>query len=140
MSKGKQPRPSSKVSKFLLSCKGSRYSSNSQEVGSEAATLQRKRNSSLVDGIRRRKFKEDKQDTEDRGPGASRGGRGALIPQRRSGVSRTGVVSSENAGMSSESPVRIWTAEYPRFPTKRSSRSGKSVLSRIRQLARVGDG
>ena len=37
------------------------------------------------------------------------------------GVSRTGAMRSENAGMSSESPVGIGTAECPRFPTQRSS-------------------
>ena len=41
-------------------------------------------------------------------------------------VSRTGVYGSENAGMSNESPMRIRTAEYPRFPTQRSSMWGES--------------
>ena len=37
-----------------------------------------------------------------------------------------GTGGSENAGMSSESPMKIRTAEYPRFPTQRSSSWGKS--------------
>jgi len=39
-------------------------------------------------------------------------------------VNRTGAVESENVGMSSESPVRIRTAESPRFPSQRSSGTG----------------
>ena len=42
------------------------------------------------------------------------------------GASRTGVVRSENAGMSNESPMRIRAAECPRFPTQRSSTWGES--------------
>ena len=34
--------------------------------------------------------------------------------------------TSENAGMSSESKVRIFTAENPRFPGEGSSAQGKS--------------
>ena len=34
--------------------------------------------------------------------------------------------SSENAGMSSESEVRIFTVENPRFPGEGSSAQGKS--------------
>ena len=41
-------------------------------------------------------------------------------------VSRTGVDGSENAGMSNETPMRIRGAEYPRFPTQRSSMWGES--------------
>ena len=36
-------------------------------------------------------------------------------------VNSSGAMRSENAGMSSESPMRIRTAECPRFPTQRSS-------------------
>ncbi len=42
------------------------------------------------------------------------------------GVSRTGVDRSENAGMSSEIPMRNRNAENPRFPTQRSSSWGES--------------
>jgi len=38
----------------------------------------------------------------------------------------SGRYGSETAGMSSESPMRIRTAEYPRFPTQRSSTWGES--------------
>ena len=37
-----------------------------------------------------------------------------------------GLHTRENAGMSSESGVRISTAEYPRFPGEGSSAQGKS--------------
>ncbi len=37
-----------------------------------------------------------------------------------------GADGSENAGMSNVSPMRIRTAEYPRFPTQRLSSWGKS--------------
>ena len=42
------------------------------------------------------------------------------------GVSQTGVCRSENAGMSSETRLRMPGAEYPRFPTQRLSTWGKS--------------
>ncbi len=39
-------------------------------------------------------------------------------------VREDGAVGSENVGMSSESPVRIWTAKSPRFPSQRFSGTG----------------
>ena len=41
-------------------------------------------------------------------------------------VSRNGIVGSENAGMSNEIRLRMPDAEYPRFPTQRSSMWGES--------------
>ena len=41
-------------------------------------------------------------------------------------VNRTGVNGSENAGMSNEIRLRMPDAEYPRFPTQRSSMWGES--------------
>ena len=41
-------------------------------------------------------------------------------------VRRSGAGRSENAGMSSETPMRIRSAESPRFPTQRSSSWGES--------------
>lgn len=40
--------------------------------------------------------------------------------------SRRGLYARENAGMSSESEVRNFTVEYPRFPGEGSSTQGKS--------------
>ena len=57
----------------------------------------------------------------------------------RSMTERTcGLYSSENAGMSSESEVRILTAEYLRFPGEGSSSQGKSG-PKLRPKG-VGDG
>ena len=40
------------------------------------------------------------------------------------GVNLGGALGSENAGMSSENPVRIRIVECPRFPQQRSSAEG----------------
>jgi hypothetical protein len=53
-------------------------------------------------------------------------------------VRTCGLYSSENAGMSSESEVRILTAEYLRFPGEGSSAQGKSG-PKLRPKG-VGDG
>ena len=73
------------------------------------------------------KFIEAKTDTEDGAPRSLRAKWGVgerpadseALPQGQGGVG-----GSENAGMSSESPMRIRTAESPRFPTQRSSTWG----------------
>ncbi len=44
------------------------------------------------------------------------------------GVSHGGANRSENAGMSSDSPVRSGAAESPRFPPQCKSTEGESVL------------
>ena len=51
-------------------------------------------------------------------------GRGAFYLQRSGGVSHGGADRSENAGMSSESKVRILAAENPRFPPQCKSAEG----------------
>jgi hypothetical protein len=89
---------------------------DSQEVGLEAAILERVRNSSLVewscaDNVTGLKFRAEAADLC-----VSRGGRGASIVQGSGGVSRRGARSSENAGMSSERGVRNPSAESPRVP------------------------
>jgi hypothetical protein len=53
-------------------------------------------------------------------------------------VRTCGLYSSENAGLSSESEVRILTAEYLRFPGEGSSAQGKSG-PKLRPKG-VGDG
>ncbi len=89
---------------------------DSQEVGLEAATLERVRNSSLVewscaDNVTGLKHRAEAADLS-----ASWGGRGASNVQRSGGVNRRGARSSENAGMSSERGVRNPSAESPRVP------------------------
>ena len=51
-------------------------------------------------------------------------GRGALSVRRSGTVRFGGVLTSENAGMSSESTVRICTTECPRFPSQCNSAKG----------------
>ena len=52
------------------------------------------------------------------------GGRGAFYLQRSCAVRHGGVDRSENAGMSSEMPIRIRHAENPRFPPQCKSAEG----------------
>ncbi len=100
------------------------FSSDNQEVGLEAAILERKRKSSLAEESSAEDLTRIKETTEDRGPTLCR-----AVGERSNGgeghdESWTGAIGSENAGMSSESPVRIRTAECLRFPTQRSSTWG----------------
>ena len=103
---------------------------DSQEVGLEAATLKRVRNSSLVEwscadnvtGLKSRAEAADFHSARRRTAcGAASGttggsGRGASISQRSGGVNRRGAWSSANAGMSSERGVRNSSAVSPRVP------------------------
>ena len=89
---------------------------DSQEVGLEAATLERVRNSSLVewtcaDNVTGLKSRAEAADFCE-----CRSGRGASISERSGGVNRRGLRSSANAGMSSERGVRNSSAESPRVP------------------------
>ena len=52
----------------------------------------------------------------------------------------SGVDGSENAGMSSESPMRIRATGNPRFPTQRSSTWGESGPKPSPPTGGVGDG
>jgi hypothetical protein len=96
---------------------------DNQEVGLEAATLERVRNSSLV-----------KKSCADNVTGLSvvpklrhrKMGRGALSPLRSGRVTDRGVFSSANAGMSNERGGRNSSAECPRVPGEGSSAQGKS--------------
>ena len=76
--------------------------SDSQEVGLEAAILERVRNSSLVEWSRADNVPGLKSGAE-AADGTPRGcrGRGALAAQRSRAVRRGGAQRSENAGMSS---------------------------------------
>ena len=53
-------------------------------------------------------------------------GRGAIPVERSCIVRCGGLQGRENVGMSSESEVRIFTIESPRFPEEGSSAQGKS--------------
>src|ERR1700736_608506 len=89
---------------------------DSQEVGLEAAILERVRNSSLVewscaDNVTGLKPIAEAADASERVRG-----RGASILQRSGGGNRRGAWSSANAGMSSERGVRNPSAVSPRVP------------------------
>ncbi len=92
---------------------------NSQEVGLEAAILQRVRNSSLVEWTGTDNVRRLKQGTEAMDPIGRWDGRGAFC-ERRSQTGRTGGGKrSANAGMSSAMSVRTRPAVNLRFPGQR---------------------
>jgi hypothetical protein len=91
---------------------------DSQEVGLEAAILERVRNSSLVewscaDNVTGLKSRAEAANCLHASAGS---GRGASTSRRSAGVNRRGAWSSENVGMSSERGVRNPSAESPRVP------------------------
>ena len=65
-------------------------------------------------------------------------GRGALYKRRSWSESTSGVYRRENAGISSESKVRIFAVESLRFPEEGSSSQGKSGPKPRTKV--VGDG
>ena len=91
-------------------CKRKWEHADSQDVGLEAATIERVRNSLLVDVFLRRQFNGAMPDTEARDPWLARGGRGAFHDQRSRLGTGGGGHGSEDAGISSEktgeNPVR----------------------------------
>src|SRR3954454_17195145 len=89
---------------------------DSQEVGLEAATLERVRNSSLVEWSCADNVTGLKPRAEVADVSARMRGRGASISERSAGGNRRGPWSSANAGMSSERGVRNSSAESPRVP------------------------
>ena len=89
---------------------------DNQDVGLEAATIQRVRNSSLVKWSGADNSTGLKHGAEATDFSASWSGRGASILPRSGGVNRRGARSSENAGMSSERGVRNPSAVSPRVP------------------------
>ena len=100
---------------------------DNQEVGLEAAILERVRNSSLVKCPCAENVTGLKLDTEAAGAQILRDLRAV---GERSGSceaaarARRGGTGSENAGMSNERGVRIPSANCPRFPEQRSSAQG----------------
>ena len=99
---------------------------DNQDVGSEAAIIERVRNSSLVKWIRAENPTGLKPGTEATDPPTfgSGGGRGAFCSQRRSTVRTAGADGSANVGMSSEMWVRIPHAGSLRFPEEGLSAQG----------------
>ena len=89
---------------------------DNQEVGLEAATLKRVRNSSLVEWSCADNLTGLKSRAEAADSCFCRSGRGASISRRSGGVNRRGARSSENVGMSSERGVRNPSAVSPRVP------------------------
>jgi hypothetical protein len=90
---------------------------DSQEVGLEAAILERVRNSSLVEWS----CADNETGLKPRAEAADffalrRSGRGASSVQRSGRKSGRGARSRANAGMSSERRVRNSSAECPRVP------------------------
>src|SRR6476646_1064580 len=89
---------------------------DSQEVGLEAATLERVRNSSLVEWSCADNVTGLKSRAEAAGFHVSGSGSGASIVERSGWGTSRGPRSSENVGMSSERGVRNPSAESPRVP------------------------
>ena len=94
------------------------------------------RNSSLVEWLCAEYVTGLKPATEATGCVSS--GRGALCKGRSSIERHCGLYRRENAGMSSESEVRILTVESQRFPEEGSSSQGKSGPKPRTKV--VGDG
>ena len=104
---------------------------DSQDVGLEAAIIERVRNSSLVecvgaDNVARLKHRTEAMDTilflsRDR-----RYGRGALCVPRSSTARTGGAHRRANAGMSSEMGVRTTHTACLRVPGQRQSSQGES--------------
>src|SRR3954468_15804473 len=100
---------------------------DNQEVGLEAATLERVRNSSLVKCSGADNVTGLKLVTEAAGVRGLRAdhavGERSYASEAAAEASR-GRVGSENAGMSNERGVRIPSADCPRIPEQRSSAQG----------------
>ena len=99
-------------------------SDDSQEVGLEAAILERVRNSSLVEHSCAENVTGLKVPTEAMGRCFRIYGRGAYCKRRSRTARSGGACSSENAGMSSVKHVRTVFAVSPRVPTEGLSASG----------------
>ena len=90
---------------------------DNQDVGLEAATIQRVRNSSLVKWSGADNVTGLKSGAEAADFRVSGSGRGAFSGRlKRQRQASRGGLRSENAGMSNERHVRNMSAEYLRFP------------------------
>ncbi len=101
---------------------------NSQDVGLEAAIIERVRNSSLVECIGTENVSRLKRlsDARDTPLFVREYGRGAFLGQRSLIVRTGGAPRSENAGMSSAIRVRTTDIEGLRVPGHRQSSQGES--------------
>jgi|SRR5450755_1137324 hypothetical protein len=106
---------------------------DSQDVGLEAATIERVRNSSLVECVRADNVSRLKHRTEaldiqcaPRGGCENGYGRGAFCERRSQTVRTGGANRRANAGMSSEMGVRTTHTERLRVPGQRQSSQGES--------------
>jgi hypothetical protein len=97
---------------------------DNQDVGLEAATIERVRNSSLVKWFRAEDPTGLKSATEATGSRFTVSGRGASCMQRRSIVRTAGACTSANVGMSSAMWVRNPHAGSLRFPEEGLSTQG----------------
>src|ERR671920_678573 len=98
---------------------------DNQEVGLEAAILERVRNSSLVKWSCADNVTGLKHGSEAAGALLRAVGERSDASEAAGGTSRGGL-GSENAGMSNERGVRIPSTDCPRFPEQRSSAQGQS--------------
>ena len=89
---------------------------DNQEVGLEAATLERVRNSSLVKCSGADNVTGLKLDTEASGSTFSRAVGERSHGSEAAGEPSRGALGSENAGMSNERGVRIPSTDCPRVP------------------------
>jgi hypothetical protein len=89
---------------------------DNQEVGLEAAILERVRNSSLVKCSGADNVTGLKLDTEASGSTFSRAVGERSHGSEAAGEPSRGAMGSENAGMSNERGVRISSADCPRIP------------------------
>ena len=89
---------------------------DNQEVGLEAATLERVRNSSLVKCSGADNVTGLKLDTEASGSNFVRAVGERSHGSEAAGEPSRGAMGSENAGMSNERGVRIPSADCPRIP------------------------
>jgi hypothetical protein len=96
---------------------------DNQEVGLEAATLERVRNSSLVKCSGADNVTGLKHTTEAAGSRKRAVGERSYASEAAGEPSR-GRMGSENAGMSNERGVRIPSTDCPRVPEQRSSAQG----------------
>ncbi len=99
---------------------------DSQDVGLEAAIIERVRNSSLVECIGADNSARLKRRTEAVNAVSRPHGRGAFCAPRSPTARTGGARRSANAGMSSERGVRTPSTESLRVPGQRQSSQGQS--------------
>ncbi len=124
---GNNPDPQLR-SLMIAQCQRGSVRPNSQDVGLEAAIIERVRNSSLVECTGTENVARLKRSTEARDSSLAREdyGRGAFLGPRSLIVRTGGAPGSANAGMSSVIYVRTIDTESLRVPGHRQSSQGQS--------------